>query len=102
MGTLRLTPAQWTGLQALVDDIPKVRRIYRRVNLGEPAGIDATGAPSDTPAFWIFDDPRLGGLWRVRIGAGNSIHFQEWDALVGGTMQRELTLAEMQAELGSA
>jgi len=102
MGTLRLTPAQWTGLQALVDDMPKVRRIYQRVNLGVPAGIDAAGQPSDTTAFYIFDDPRFGSNWRVRVGAGNSIFFQEWDALVGGTQQRELSLAQMQAEWGSA
>lgn len=101
MGTLRLTPAQWTTLQAFAER-PAVERIYRRVNLGVPAGVDATGAGSDTPAFYLFDDPRLGGNWRVRVAAGPTLFFQEWDQPFGGSQVRELTLAQMQQEFGSA
>lgn len=57
--------------------------------------------PSDTPTHWVFDDHRLGGFWRVRVAAGPTIVFQEWDAMIGGTQIRELTLAEMNAEFGS-
>jgi len=101
MGMLRLTPAQWSAVDALADS-PKVRRIFRRVHLGEPAGIDASGNPSASPAFYVFDDDRFGGYWRIRIGAGPTVFFQEWDALVNGTQLRELTLAETQAVFGSS
>jgi hypothetical protein len=97
---LRLTPAQWSAVDALAD-APKVRRIFKRVNLGEPAGIDAAGNPSPSPAFYVFDDDRFGGFWRIRVGAGPTVFFQEWDALVNGNQLRELTLAETQAVFGS-
>lgn len=100
MGMLRLTPAQWTAAQAAAD-APKVRRIFARVNLGDPAGIDANGDPSPSPTYYVFDDDRFSGYWRIRIAAGPTIFFQEWDALVGGSQVRELTLAQTQAVFGS-
>ena len=99
MGTLRITNAQWTTVRNHAEN-PRIKRIFNRVNLGEPAGLDANG-PSDTPTHWVFDDPRLGGMWRVRVAAGPTIIFQEWDAMIGGTMIRELSLAEMNQEFGS-
>jgi hypothetical protein len=99
MGALRLTAAQWAALDALAD-APRVRRVFRRVDLGEPAGIDAAGNPGST--FYVFDDDRFSGYWRIRIGAGPTVFFQEWDALVNGTQLRELTLAETQAVFGSS
>ena len=93
MGMLRLTNAQWVALQAHADR-PKVIALFNRVNLGVPAGYDNTGNPTDvTPAFWVFDDHRIGGNWRVRVAAG-AIHVQNWDEPVGGTMIQELTLAQ--------
>lgn len=100
MGILRLTPAQWAVAQAAAD-APKVRRIFRRVNLGDPASIDANGDPSPVAAFYVFDDDRFSGYWRIRIAAGPTIFFQEWDALVGGNQIRELSLAQTQAVFGS-
>ena len=93
MGMLRLTNAQWVALQAHADR-PKVIALLNRVNLGQPAGYDNTGNPTDvTPAFWVFYDHRIGGNWRVRIAAG-VIHVQNWDDPVAGTMIQELTLAQ--------
>ena len=95
MGLLRLTNTQWVALQAHVDR-PKVIALFNRVNLGVPAGFDATGAPSDgttTPSFWVFDDHRIGGNWRVRVAAGQ-IFVQNWDQPVGGVMVSELSLAD--------
>lgn len=91
MGTMRLTPAQWTAVQALAN-FEQVRTVFQRVGLGEPAGIDASGNPSSSPAFWIFDDPRIGSNWRIRISGG--VFLQEWDAIVGGSQVRELSLAQ--------
>ena len=91
MGTLRLTNAQWTAVQQYADR-PKVTRVFRKVNLGEPAGVDANGLPTDTPTHWLFDDPRIGGDWRVRVSAGPTVHFQEW---ADGQQVRELTLREV-------
>jgi hypothetical protein len=99
MGTLRITDAQWTAVQAHAEN-PRIKRMFKRVDLGDPAGYDANG-PSDTPTHWLFDDGRLPGFWRVRVAAGPTIFFQEWDALIGGTMIRELTLAEMNTKFGS-
>jgi len=95
MGMLRLTNAQWVALQTHVDR-PKVIALYNRVSLGQPAGYDSTGVPSDgtvTPSFWVFDDHRIGGNWRVRVNAGN-IFVQNWDDPVAGSMVSEMTLAE--------
>ena len=95
MGMLRLTNNQWVALQAHADR-PKVIALFNRVNLGQPAGYDSTGVPSDgtvAPAFWVVDDHRIGGNWRVRIAAG-AIHVQNWDEPIGGTMIQELTLAQ--------
>ena len=93
MGMLRLTNNQWVALQAHADR-PKVIALFNRVNLGVPAGYDNTGNPTDvTPSFWVFDDHRIGGNWRVRVAAG-VIHVQNWDEPIGGTMIQELTLAQ--------
>ena len=95
MGMLRLTNTQWTALQAHAER-PKVIALFNRVNLGVPAGYDSTGEPSDgtvTPSFWVFDDHRIGGNWRVRVAAGQ-IFVQNWDEPVGGTMVSEMSLAE--------
>ena len=95
MGMLRLTNNQWVALQAHAER-PKVIALFNRVNLGVPAGYDATGEPSDgtvTHSFWVFDDDRIGGNWRVRVAAGQ-IFVQNWDEPVGGTMIQELTLAQ--------
>lgn len=93
MGMLRLTNTQWVALQAHADH-PKVIALFNRVNLGVPAGYDSMGEPTDvTPSFWVFDDHRIGGNWRVRVNAG-VIHVQNWDEPVGGTMIQELTLAQ--------
>ena len=96
MGTLRLTPAQWTAIEALAN-VAAVKRVYNRVGLGVPAGIDDAGNPSETPAFYVFDDHRIGSNWRVRVAAGPTLFFQEWDSLVGGTQLQELTFAQIQA-----
>lgn len=96
MGALRLTNTQWTAVQALAER-PRINRVFSRVNLGEPAPYDAAGNPT-TPALaaaWVFDDPRVTGYWRIRVGAGPSVFFQEWDAPIGGTMLREVTLQEV-------
>jgi len=102
MGTLALTDAQWTAVQAHID-LPKVRRIFLRANLGVPAPADATGAPTATlpPALWLFDDNRFGGIWKLRVAAGPTILFQQWDTL-GGTMLQELTIPQTQAIFGSS
>ena len=95
MGMLRLTNAQWVAVQAHADR-PKVIALFNRVNLGVPAGYDSTGEPSDgtvTPSFWVFDDHRIGGNWRVRVAAGR-IFVQNWDEPVAGTMVSEMTLDE--------
>ena len=96
MGTLRLTAAQWTAVQGL-SNFATVKRVYNRVGLGQPAGIDASGNPSETPTFYVFDDHRIGSNWRVRIAAGPTLFFQEWDSLIGGTQLQELTFAQIQA-----
>lgn len=101
MGTLMITDAQWTAVQNHAES-PRIRRIFARANLGIPAGVDSTGLPSATPTHWIFDDNRFGGYWRVRVAAGPTILFQQWDALTGGTLVQELTLAEMNALWGSS
>lgn len=95
MGMLRLTNDQWVALQANAD-LPEVIALFNRVNLGVPAGYDSAGVPSDdtvTPSFWVFDDQRIGGNWRVRVTAGQ-IFVQNWDDPVAGTMVSEMTLAE--------
>ena len=95
MGMLRLTNAQWNAVQSFTDR-PRVTRVFNRVNLGDPAPFDASGNPTDpaSAAAWVFDDHRLPGYWRVRVAAGPSVFLQEWDAPLGGTMVRELTLRE--------
>ena len=101
MGTLAITDNQWTTVQAH-PNLPAIRRIFNRVNLGEPAPADNLGQPTATlpPALWLFDDHRLPGIWRVRVTAGPTILFQQWDQL-GGTMLQELTIPQMQAVFGS-
>ena len=93
MGLLRLTNTQWTTVQAYADH-PKVTGVFNRVHLGKPAPCDAVGNPTDvaSAAAWVFDDPRIPGYWRARVAGGPSVFLQEWDALIGGTMLRELTL----------
>lgn len=95
MGMLKLSAAQWSGLQAHPDR-QQVVDLFARVHLGQPAGVDVNGVATlqgDTPAFWVFDDHRIGGNWRVRVNAG-VIHVQNWDEPIGGTMIQELTLAQ--------
>jgi hypothetical protein len=81
----------------MLANVATVKRVYNRVGLGMPAGIDAAGNPSDTPAFYVFDDHRIGSNWRVRVAAGPTLFFQEWDSLIGGTQLQELTFAQIQA-----
>ena len=95
MGMLKLSAAQWSGLQAHVDR-PKVIALFARVSLGVPAGVDVNGVATiegATPSFWVFDDQRISGCWRVRVNAGN-IFVQNWDDPVAGSMVSEMTLAE--------
>lgn len=101
MGTLHLTNAQYTVYQNLVNR-PVIARIFARVGLGQPAGFDNLGNPSDTPTDWLFDDPRLPGHWRIRVAAGPTIFFQEWDAPFGGSQLREVSLAALQGEQGTS
>ena len=101
MGALRITSAQWAAMQANIER-PRITRIFQQFALGQPAPYNASG-PSDpaSATHWVFDDHRLSGYWRVRVIAGPSVAFQEWDALVGGSMIREVSLAQMNVEFGS-
>lgn len=104
MGTLRLTNAQWTTIQGLANR-PVVDRVFARVGLGIPAPFTAAGLPAgegDTIAHWVFDDGRLPGHWRVRIGAGPTLFFQQWDELFGGAQEREISFSALQAEQGTS
>jgi hypothetical protein len=74
--------------------MPAVDQRGAGLNLGDPAPYDNTGIPTDpaTAAAWVFDDPRIPGYWRIRVAAGPTVFLQEWDAPIGGTMLREVTL----------
>jgi len=101
MGMLKLSAAQWSGLQAHPDR-QQIIDLFARVSLGVPVGVDVDGVATvegATPAGWVFDDQRISGCWRVRVNAGN-IFVQNWDEPVGGTMVSEVTLAEAVAILG--
>ena len=95
MGMLKLSATQWSNLQ-VHPDRQQIIDLFTRVSLGVPVGVDVDGVATiegATPAFWVFDDQRIGGCWRVRVDLGN-IFVQNWDDPVAGTMVSEMTLAE--------
>ena len=95
MGMLKLSATQWSNLQ-IHPNRQQVVDLFARVHLGVPVGVDVDGVATgegDTPAFWVFDDHRIGGCWRVRVAAGQ-IFVQNWDDPVAGSMVSEMTLAE--------
>ncbi len=104
MGQIRTTNTVYQSYLGLAAG-PKaqVDRMLARVDLGQPAPMDAAMLPVDpqqsTPAWWVWDDERVPGTIEIRNQGGIRIVLISTDAN-GNPVENNLTLAAARALLG--